>query len=270
MADVFQVGFDWKVLALYSNHSNSIIQYHNSAWRWQPQIHTVLTNYDTNNIYIHIHTHKFHLEIWKKQRDREIQKPLRNSTGEQENSLGQEQFISLVSPCDILINMAVSLSPATKKGFLDTWEINYLWALKKPMEKEPIFQNTRPQQANVAFDPPLSGIEERRGRTTKKKKDERQRENKERRRPASICVPRALRKSFDLNNLWVSTVSNSFWHTCLISPAEGPEDSTTISRAVSPSKPTNQQPQPNTWTFSRFEILFLLPPISLHFFKAKL
>ena len=153
MADVFQVGFDWKVLALYSNHSKSIIQYHNSARRWQPQIHTVLTNYDTNYIYTHTytHTHKFHLEIWKKQRDRAIQKPLRKSTGEQENSLGQEQFTSLVSPCDILKNMAVSLSPATKKGFLDTWEINYLWALKKPMEKELIFQNTRPQQVNVAF-----------------------------------------------------------------------------------------------------------------------
>ena len=38
------------------------------------------------------------------------------------------------------------------------------------MEKEPIFQNTRPQQANVAIDPPLSGVEEGRGRTTKKKK----------------------------------------------------------------------------------------------------
>ena len=50
----------------------------------------------TQTIYIYthtyIHTHKFHLEIWKEQRDREIQKPFRNSTGEQKNSLGQEQF----------------------------------------------------------------------------------------------------------------------------------------------------------------------------------
>ena len=37
------------------------------------------------------------------------------------------------------------------------------------MEKEPIFQNARPQQANIAPDPPLSGAEEERGMITKEK-----------------------------------------------------------------------------------------------------
>lgn len=37
------------------------------------------------------------------------------------------------------------------------------------MEKKPIFQNARPQQANVAPDPPLSGAEEERGMITKEK-----------------------------------------------------------------------------------------------------
>lgn len=63
----------------------------------------MLTNYHTH---IYTHIHKFHLEIWTEQRGREIQKALRNSAGEQENSLGQEQFTSLASPWAILINMA--------------------------------------------------------------------------------------------------------------------------------------------------------------------
>lgn len=39
------------------------------------------------------------------------------------------------------------------------------------MEKEPIFQNSRPRawQANIVFDPPLSGVEEERETTTKEK-----------------------------------------------------------------------------------------------------